>query len=301
MRGPLLAAGGLDAARQLGLVEAVRAALPAAADPAVYAVTQLGDTWFLLVALALFVWYGEDRRRGVMAVGLALAALALVVALKATFALGRPPAHLRAYPVDGYGFPSGHALGATVAWGAMAWLGGRWTRRRRLAVAVPVVAAIGLSRVLLGVHYLGSVLAGVALGAALLAGTLRFARGDPLRVFAVAAAAAVFATVAGLTGDGPLAANAAADGVTGLGGAVGGALAWSHLDVEGAVHPAAAVGGLAAFGGLFAAADALGPPLAVLFVVDALVVAGLLAVPAIERTVRERLDAGAGPAQKVSR
>lgn len=268
-----LAATGLDALRQLGAVRAIRAVMTPTTDGVAFAVTNLGDTWFLMVALTLFYWYGSDREDGTLAVALALGGLALVTFLKHLFGLPRPPASLQAYPADGLGFPSGHALGSTVAWGAMAYLGSRWDRRRALAVAAPVALAVGLSRVVLGVHYLGSVLAGFAAGVAFLAAGLRYARGKPLLAFAAAGALAVLAAATG----------AVADGATALGGAVGGAVAVRTLDLEGPVHPAVAVASLAVFGGLFVAALALEPPWPLLLAANAVVVGGLLSVPAAGR------------------
>jgi membrane-associated phospholipid phosphatase len=283
MDGGPLAASSLDALRQFGAVETVRAVLSPTADAVAFAVTNLGDSWFLLVALTLFYWYASEREDGALAVALALAALALVTFLKHAFAMPRPPAALQAYPEDGYGFPSGHALGSTVAWGAMAWLGDRWERRHGLAVAVPVVVAVGFSRVVLGVHYLGSVLAGFAIGVVFLAGILRFARDSLVWPFATAAGLAILAAATG----------AVADGATVLGGVVGGGLAWWRLDLEGTVHPVAAVGGLVVFGGVFVAALAAEPPWPVLVVADAVVVGGLFAVPAMERTARAHLGRAA--------
>lgn len=280
---PALAWEPLDAARNTGFVEIVRDLLPSAADPAVIALTQLGDVWLLLVALALFVWFGSNRRNGALAVALALGGFALVVGLKTLFALDRPRPEFWAYEVDGYGFPSGHALGSTVVWGAMAWLGSFSTRGRRLGAAAVVVAVVGLSRVALGVHYLGSVLAGFVIGAGFLGMTLRISEREPMRAFAVAAVAAGFAVVVGLQGGEP---HTVADGATILGGVVGGALGWSRFDVEGRIHPAAAVAGLALFGGLWAAVEAVDPAVAVLFAASAVVVGGILSWPALLETAR---------------
>lgn len=282
----LLAA--LDAARKLGVAEAAREALPPAADPVVLAVTRLGDTWLLLVALSLFVWFGPDsrgdRRRGALAVALALGALGLATGLKASFGLARPPETLHASPVDGLGFPSGHALGATVVWGSVAVLADRWTRRRRLAAAAVVVAAVALSRVLLGVHYLGDVVAGVAVGAAFLWGGLRLADGDPARAFALSGAVAV-----GTIAAGDLGAGAAV-----LGAVLGGGLVWGGLDLEGPVGPAAALAGLVVFGGIFLAVEVVEPALPVVVAADAVVVGGVLAVPAMQR----RTGARGAPARR---
>ncbi|GAA4230379.1 hypothetical protein GCM10022254_25050 [Actinomadura meridiana] len=68
-----------------------------------------------------------------------------------------------------FGMPSGHAQNAPVAWGFFA----TQTRRRALwAAALVVIALIGVSRVQLGVHSTGQVLAGWAIGAGLLVAAL---------------------------------------------------------------------------------------------------------------------------------
>ena len=69
-----------------------------------------------------------------------------------------------------YSFPSGHAATATAFYLSAALLateGPDWTWGRRstaLAAALIVTCAVGFSRIYLGVHYLGDVVAGVALG-----------------------------------------------------------------------------------------------------------------------------------------
>jgi hypothetical protein len=68
-----------------------------------------------------------------------------------------------------FGMPSGHAQGSMVAWGLL----GVHARRRWVWVVVGVVVLlVGISRIYLGVHSLGQVLAGWMIGAALLAAAL---------------------------------------------------------------------------------------------------------------------------------
>ena len=83
----------------------------------------------------------------------------------------------RPRPFDGHGFiaetgfsfPSGHAAGAMVFFGLLAYLllRQRPPQRHRdvVAAAVTLVTCVGFSRVLLQAHYLSDVLAGYALGA----------------------------------------------------------------------------------------------------------------------------------------
>jgi membrane-associated phospholipid phosphatase len=90
-------------------------------------------------------------------------------ALKAAVHRLRP---VLAHPVaheGGLSFPSGHAQGAMVGYGVLLvvlWplLRGRW-RGTALAAASVMVAAIGFSRVALGVHYLSDVVGGLLVGA----------------------------------------------------------------------------------------------------------------------------------------
>lgn len=69
-----------------------------------------------------------------------------------------------------YGFPSGHTAGATVWWGFALLVWFAWEKRPapRVAacgVALAMIALTGLSRMVLGVHYLSDVLAAMAEGA----------------------------------------------------------------------------------------------------------------------------------------
>lgn len=76
-----------------------------------------------------------------------------------------------AHPIahgNGNSFPSGHSLGSIVCYGALFLVflpaaRGAW-RRVLTAVIVTLIAAIGISRLLLGVHYLSDVLGAWALG-----------------------------------------------------------------------------------------------------------------------------------------
>jgi len=80
---------------------------------------------------------------------------------------------LVAHPIahgTGNSFPSGHALGSIVCYGAVLLVflpaaRGRW-RTAFITVTVSLVALIGMSRVLLGVHYLSDVVGAWAVGIA---------------------------------------------------------------------------------------------------------------------------------------
>jgi membrane-associated phospholipid phosphatase len=79
----------------------------------------------------------------------------------------------------GKSFPSGHAMTSIITYGAlvlifMPVIPKRW-RWTTIGLAITLVAAIGFSRLALGVHYLSDILAGYALGLAwLVASTAAF-------------------------------------------------------------------------------------------------------------------------------
>lgn len=209
--------------RGVGAIEGLRAVLPRWAVEAFAAATHLGDT-AVLVALATLVYLAYDRQAGAFVLGALLAAFGVIVALKALFAAPRPPAELQVVAESGFGFPSGHALDSTVAWGAMAVAMDRlWDARRRFAVAGVVVAAVALSRVVIGVHYLVDVVVGVAVGLVVLGVAARWLREEPLQLFGLGAGLAVVAVAVS---------GASVDAVALLGATVGGVGAWQVAEPE---------------------------------------------------------------------
>jgi membrane-associated phospholipid phosphatase len=89
--------------------------------------------------------------------------------LKRYFARARPIAAEMLRRANGYSFPSGHAMGSAVAFGALAYLSFRAIRSWPAKAAVmaflyTLIASVALSRVYLGVHWISDVLAGVTVG-----------------------------------------------------------------------------------------------------------------------------------------
>lgn len=132
-------------------------------------------------------------------VAIVLGGLALIVALESLFGLGRPPADLHAIEMGPYGFPSGHAMAATICWGGLAWWYFDGTPGARIAAVTAIVTFVGFGQLMLGVHYLIDVLAGIGFGVVYLALADRGVLGNPGRAFLLAiglAAVAVVASVA---------------------------------------------------------------------------------------------------------
>jgi undecaprenyl-diphosphatase len=163
---PLESADHLSAARINSLIAGQSALVTA-----VKAVTWLGSDGVLWAVIAAAVTVLAVRRRWWLAVYLIVTgagALVLDPVLKSLVGRLRPVvAHPVAHGI-GNSFPSGHGLGSIVCYGAVFLVflpaaRGRW-RVAFTAVVVTLIALIGISRVLLGVHYLSDVAGGWAIG-----------------------------------------------------------------------------------------------------------------------------------------
>lgn len=239
-------------------------------------VTQLGDVWFYLLALTLAYAYAEtlprigavvSRERVAFVVAVALGALALTLGLKELFVHPRPPGAETARELtwlpaalrsvwesiatgDGFALPSGHATGSAATYGAAALVFEIGRRRLRYAAATLLVALIAVSRVVIGVHYLGDVLLGVAVGGGYLAVVWALTGGDRIkRAFSLA----LFVALGGA------AVSHSVDTLSALGGALGGRLGWTLVggrlpDPSRRQGTVAALVGLLGGGGLFALA-----------------------------------------------
>ncbi len=202
--------------RLVELSAAIRDLVPHEIALVFVVITAFGSPTILTVALSVLYWVDSRREEVAAVVGYGFVAFAAVVALKAWFALPRPPEALWLTPTEGYGFPSGHATAAVVIYGGLSLELELVKDYRRAAGVAVIVGLIAISRVVIGVHYLGDVLAGLALGTAVLLGSRLLARGDPAFAFGLGALAALPAIA--LTGGGETAV-----GILGacLGGVVG--------------------------------------------------------------------------------
>lgn len=270
-------------------------------------VTQLGDAWFVFAGIALLYWLADTRltadprRTGAVMVAVGLSALGVTLALKGLFALPRPPGAGTATPPawlpellgsvfveaatgDGFGFPSGHAIGSTMAYGGAAVLyEGFLDRRWRRVLAAGVVAVVALSRVALGVHYLVDVLVGIVVGAVALWAVLRVARDDrgrpaPTRGFLLALGLVLVALAIGTLGGHP---EPTREAVFGLGAAVGALVAWQLVGAGHRLGPAPTGAGLVVAGGTLGAVYGVEPSLPVTFVVSAIGVGWVVALPGV--------------------
>lgn len=127
--------------------------------------THLHSYFAMLVYSALFAAFLARRREWPWAAGVALGvpgAMLLNTALKLAVQRTRPVLENPVLALETYSFPSGHAAASTAFYGLLAaYLAWRFPRHRRLFIAgaALAVALVAYSRMALGVHYLGDVLA----------------------------------------------------------------------------------------------------------------------------------------------
>lgn len=182
-------------------VEAIQDPMPAWAFDVFTAITHLGDPLFFILLVSLVYWL-TDHETGIRVIAALLLVFGLTAGLKELFAVDRPPADFQHITEDGFGIPSGHAAGSVAVYGTVAALYDAGSRRLRYAVVAVLAGLVSVSRLVLGVHYVADVLAGIALGAVVVALAVRYRKRSPAPFFAVAAATALFgAALSGFTYD----------------------------------------------------------------------------------------------------
>ena len=146
--------------------------------------TQLGGGIAMLTATGFgigFLLYRRDWRSALLLAAITLSGRLLVDLQKDWTARVRPDAHGHLVPVDSLAFPSGHSANAALVGLCLALLLPRTPRTRAIAVWVAVWLAIlvGISRIMLGVHWPSDVIGGWAFGLFWVLLLLRLA-GQPL-------------------------------------------------------------------------------------------------------------------------
>jgi undecaprenyl-diphosphatase len=137
-------------------------------------ITQLGSPAVsaVIVLVAIYLWH---RRQFLLLwnwLGANLGAKAIEYVLKGTVHRSRPVYNTVVYTSsDSYSFPSGHTMGATVCYFLLAYLiATRSTTALQVRIAYGtacvIIAAVGWSRLYLGVHYPSDVLGGLCAGLA---------------------------------------------------------------------------------------------------------------------------------------
>ena len=180
----LAAAGFFEIADEIGLDaslgrfdSAVASELARSASPATLRtfawITHLGDgevQWTIGICVGVFLLVRRRRELAITWIAAVAGNGILNRVLKALYQRDRPLHEHGWAMAEGWSFPSGHASGALVVYGMLAYLlcritPGRW--RLPIALAATLIAlAVGYSRVVLQVHYASDVLAGFLTGGA---------------------------------------------------------------------------------------------------------------------------------------
>ena len=128
----------------------------------------VGET-VIVVVVAVLLLVRKERASAIFVVVTAGTGALLNTGLKMIFARARPDVATALAVARWYSYPSGHAMGSFITFGALAYLGlrqpWRWSIKSAvLAAALTMVALVGLSRVYLGVHWASDIAGGWSAG-----------------------------------------------------------------------------------------------------------------------------------------
>lgn len=145
-------------------------------------ITRLGDGWFVaLLTLAVSAYAGFYKKNKQIAwwylLTVAIGGGAMNQIVKYILQRERPTDFTPLIEQGGYSFPSGHAMGSMVAYGALLFLIIRTYSKWKvilpaIIIIIPLIALIGISRIYLGVHFPSDVIGGFSLGLAVLSVSL---------------------------------------------------------------------------------------------------------------------------------
>ncbi len=129
-------------------------------DKLFVAITDSGSqaVYFLLASV---IFWCFSKKTGIRAMYVILFSAFLAIFAKNIFVMPRPPVQIHKIEIEGFGFPSGHAQVSAGFWG---YLGGMTRNQKIILAGAAAVILISLSRIYLGVHYLGDVMAGILFG-----------------------------------------------------------------------------------------------------------------------------------------
>ena len=113
------------------------------------------------IFIASLVFWCYNKKTGIRIMYVILFSAFAAILAKNLFGMPRPPEYLHKIKENELGFPSGHALISAGFWG---YIGARTKNIWLIIAGVISVFSISLSRVYLGVHYIGDVIGGIIFG-----------------------------------------------------------------------------------------------------------------------------------------
>ncbi len=129
-------------------------------DKLFIAITDFGSHPIYFIIASIIFWC-YSKKTGIRAMYVILFSAFLAIFAKNIYVTPRPSEHLHKINVEGFGFPSAHAQVSAGFWGYLEKI----TRDQKiLIIGAAAVILISLSRVYLGVHYAGDVIAGIFFG-----------------------------------------------------------------------------------------------------------------------------------------
>jgi membrane-associated phospholipid phosphatase len=131
----------------------------------------------IVAVVAAILLVRKERASVIFVLVTAVSGAILNLVLKTIFARSRPDLATAVYVARWYSFPSGHAMGSFITFGALAYIALRqpwpWVAKSAaLALALTMVLLVGLSRVYLGVHWTSDIAGGWSAGAVWLTSAL---------------------------------------------------------------------------------------------------------------------------------
>ncbi|WP_026073223.1 phosphatase PAP2 family protein [Nodosilinea nodulosa] len=139
-------------------------------DQLMLGITRLGNPSFVIplaLAVLILLWWRRLRQEAKVFTLACLGGTILSTGLKLAFGKPRPQLWPLLISEKTFSYPSGHALGSMVLYGFSAYLlATQFPKYKRLVygLACFLIAAIGFSRLYLGVHWPTDVIAGYSVG-----------------------------------------------------------------------------------------------------------------------------------------
>ncbi len=130
------------------------------ADNLFIAITTISSqpAYFLLASL---IFWCFNKKTGIRALYVILFSAFMAILIKNLFSMPRPPEYLHKIQENEFGFPSGHAQVSSSFWG---YAGLSIKNKCIVFAGIIAIISVSLSRVYLGVHYVGDVVGGIILG-----------------------------------------------------------------------------------------------------------------------------------------